>query len=93
MPSLIDQADGFDWTDEIVDKLIRKHNVQTDEVEECFEHAGYVIRRIQDNLYYLYGQAQSGRYLFVVYVWRRRFIRVISARDMTQQERRYYKRK
>jgi uncharacterized DUF497 family protein len=43
--------------------------------------------------FYAFGQTMSGRYLFVVF----RFVtpntvRVITARDMTEKERRYYRR-
>ncbi len=93
MPTLLEQAEGFDWVEEIVDKIIRKHNVQIDEVEECFGQIKYKIRTGRNNTYYLYSQSQSGRYLFIVFVWRVRLIRVISARDMNPQERIQYRRK
>jgi uncharacterized DUF497 family protein len=93
LPPLISQAEGFDWQKDIIDKIIRKHGVDPDEVEECFYNENHKLRRAQDELYYLYGQSDSGRYLFVVYAWKQRLIRIISARDMTAKERSYYKRK
>jgi len=93
LPSLIDQADGFDWLEEVIEKLSRKHNVQQDEVEECFHQRRYKVRTGKNNIYYLYSQSQSGRYLFIVFAWRNRLIRVISARDMDSQERIQYRRK
>ncbi|MDQ2808290.1 MAG: BrnT family toxin [Chloroflexota bacterium] len=93
MPTLLEQADGLDWIEEIVEKLSRKHNIQPYEVEECFDQLKYKIRTGRNNTYYLYSQSHSGRYLFIVFVWRTRLIRVISARDMDPQERVQYRRK
>jgi uncharacterized DUF497 family protein len=45
----------------------------------------------------LYGVTDSGRYLFIVFMIKKKdkqnIARVISARDMTQKERRYYRKK
>ena len=35
----------------------------------------------------------SGHYLFIVFVWEGRQVKVISARDMNKSERRFYQRK
>ncbi len=44
-----------------------------------------------ENLYVAYGQTNSGRYLIVFFVRKNKTAALpISARDMTQSERRYY---
>ena len=84
---------GFEWLDWVVEKLISKHNVEPEEVEQCFTNEPYKLRKAQDGKYYFYGQADSGRYLFVVFSWKEHYIRVITARDMTANERREFDRK
>lgn len=93
MPSIIGDFDGFDWLDWVVDKIIEKHSVNPDEVEECFERVPWKVRRVGQGKYQLLGQSSSGRYLFVIFTWRGRFIRVITARDMDDRERALYRRK
>lgn len=82
------------WTQKIVDKIARKHRLRSYEVEEVFfeSEAPLHIRR-SGRLYYAYGRSTTGRYLFVVLfpVGQGR-AQVVTARDMTQQERRLYKR-
>lgn len=46
------------------------------------------------NVYYLYGQTDEGRYLFLVYEIRETgLLRVYSAREMTKEERGKYRHK
>jgi uncharacterized DUF497 family protein len=60
------------WKDQFIEKLLLKHNVTTDEVEEVlfgnslirFWEKGSVAG---ENLYVAYGQANSGRYLIVFF--------------------------
>ena len=85
--------DGFIWEEWVIDKLDWKHQVTTDEVEECFFNPPYKVRRTVANKYLLYGRCFSGRYLFIVFVWVDRQVKVISAREMENHERSYYKQK
>lgn len=82
------------WTETSVDH-IAKHAVSADEVEEvCFnENAPPLIRSGSGNLHYIFGKSDSGRLLFIVV----RFIRqgeivIITARDMNEWEKKYFKR-
>jgi len=63
------------------------------EVEEVFT-GGYKVRRTRQKLYLALGETLDGRLAFVVF---RRlsggFIRVITARDMDDSERRLFRRK
>jgi hypothetical protein len=48
--------------------------------------------RVQgEDLYYAYGRTDGGRYVFVVFIYKRtREALIISARDMDRKERKYY---
>ncbi len=84
------------WKDHFVDKLADKHGVDTQEVEEILFTESHIRLfekgRIKgENLYAAYGQTESGRYLIVFFILKRRTDALpISARDMTRAERKYY---
>lgn len=79
---------GFDWDDRNISHIAR-HNITPDEVEEAF--IGALIRRGRENRLLVYGITDPGRYILIVAVLKSGGIaRVITARDMTQSERRYY---
>lgn len=91
------RIDDFIWLDEFVDKLEDKHGVYQEEVEDIFFNQP-AIRRIQkgkvkgENLYRAFGQTIDGRYLTVIFIYKpfNRSVLVISARDMSQKERKSY---
>lgn len=77
----------FDWDEGNEDKIWELHRVTRDEVEEVF-HSHPLVRKAAENKYYVFGQTESGRYLFIVFVWKpNRVVRVITARDMDESER------
>ncbi|MGA7878823.1 MAG: BrnT family toxin [Desulfoferrobacter sp.] len=84
------------WLDEFVDKIIRKHNVFPEEVEEVLS-GNAKIRRLEggnvksEDLYVAFGKSIAGRYLTILFV-RKKDNRalIISARDMTKRERKAY---
>lgn len=87
------------WFDEIIEKLGRKHHVHQNEVREVLSNKSYFRfiekgHRSGDNVYAAMGQADSGRYLIVFFVYKtdKRAI-ILSARDMTRAERRLYEKK
>jgi len=85
------------WLPEIVEKLEVKHGVTIEEVEEVFNldpvyRRGPRGKRRGENLYKVYGQTETGRYLFVVFIYKlNRRALILSARDMTEKERRLYR--
>ena len=84
---------GFEW-DEYNEEHIAKHNVAMDEVEACFFNP-YVWKRKKrgKKRYYLYGQTDGGRYLFIVFeLYHGGIVHPISARDMEPREKRYFQR-
>ena len=83
---------GFVWDDENVAHIAR-HGVWLGEVEEALVGDPLVLRGADDR-YLAYGHTESDRWLFVVYVRRPGGrVRVLTARDMTEREKRLYRRK
>jgi len=86
------------WKDRFIDKIESKHRVGTEEVEQVLFGRPHVRRaqkgRVKgEDLYAAYGQTAAGRYLIVFFVRKERVAALpISARDMTDSERRYYER-
>ncbi len=84
------------WKEQFVEKLAIKHGVTTNEVEEILFSRPHVRKaqkgRIKgEDLYVAYGQTNAGRYLIVFFIRKNKTSALpISARDMTQSERRYY---
>lgn len=90
------KIEGIIWLDVLIEKLIRKHNVQQNEVREVLfnkPHFRFVEKghRNGENVYTAMGQANSGRYLIVFFVYKTdKHALILSARDMTKSERRLY---
>ena len=93
------QWDGFDWDDGNVDKNL-SHGVTDEEIEEVFlnDEDSPAVRYVGDTRgeprYRALGRTDAGRYLLVAFTFRHRdslrLVRPISARPMTQSERRQY---
>lgn len=80
------------WSQEVVDKIWQKHHVSPEEVEEAIYDDKPICHKGAANSYCVYGQAMSGRYLFIVVRKKDKGARykVITARDMQDKEKRYY---
>ena len=84
------------WLSDIVDKIVTKHGVTVYEVESLFNDKPIFSKiekgRIRgEHLYRILGQADSGRYLAVFFVYKKtREALIVSARGMTARERKYY---
>jgi hypothetical protein len=84
------------WKEVFVDKLERKHRVMPDEVEQVLFSKPFIRRAEKgrvpgEDMYVAYGQTTAGRYLVVFFILKYQTAALpISARDMTQAERRYY---
>lgn len=91
--------DDFIWLPQIVDKLMSKHDLSPEEVEEVFfnrprfrfHEKGHVR---DEDMYTAFGRSSSGRDLIVFFLLKplRRAL-IISARDMEPSERKRYERK
>ena len=90
------QLKNIIWIDKYVSKIKTKHNVTVEEVEEALFSNALFYRARKGNvkgedIYIAYGKNQSGRYLFIVLIYKSPMQGlIISARDMTIKERRYY---
>lgn len=90
---------GFIWLEDIVQKLIWKHSVETEEVRAIFlNNPRYRFvekgHRKDENVYAAFGQTDAGRYLICFFVHKQdNRALVLSARDMTDAERKRYGRK
>lgn len=87
------------WIDKFVDKIISKHNVYPEEVEEMFLN-NPLIRKLQggdikgEDLFVSFGRTKAGRYLSALFVRKKdKRVLVISARDMSKNERKRYGKK
>ena len=83
------RIEGFIWREWVIEKLLARHSVTPDEVEEVFFNSPLKVRKASSGKYLLYGTSDSGRYLFVIFAWDESKVRVITARDMTKAERRF----
>jgi uncharacterized DUF497 family protein len=90
---------SFVWLEDIVQKLLWKHAVAQHEVTEIFANSPrfrFVERgyRSGENVYSALGQTDGGRYLAIFFVYKKdgRAL-IVSARDMTDSERRRYAKK
>ncbi len=86
-------------TSEIFDKLIWKHNVQEFEIREIFRDAPR-YRFIEkgrfkgEHMYLVLGVTDPGRYLSVFFVYKKnKNALIVTARDMTDKERKRYAKK
>jgi uncharacterized DUF497 family protein len=83
-------------SDEVLEKLAVKHGISFSEVEEACLYRGerdQVQRVGRGGVMLLYGRSFAGRYLTVVLAHKKAGAwRVVTARDMTDHERRNYRR-
>jgi uncharacterized DUF497 family protein len=91
--------EGIIWLRSIVDKLAFKHHVETYEVEEALTREPkfrFVEKgeREGENVYMALAQTEAGRYLTVLFIYKRsKEALILSARDMAKKERKLYGRK
>lgn len=93
--NLVAECEGFEWDDGNLLKNWEKHKVTASECEQTFFHQPLVVagdekHSTREVRFFALGQTDMGRLLFVVFAVRKKFIRVISARDMNRRERKAY---
>lgn len=91
------EAEGFLWDAGNQPKIWERHSVTAAEAEQSFFHEPFLVvhdakRSQSEDRFHALGRTASDRKLFVVFTFRERRIRVISARDMNQRERGIYER-
>ena len=92
---VLSQCTGFEWDAHNSNKIIEKHGVTPVECEQVFFNlpilAGDDVKHSKtENRFYVLGQTDSSRLLFLVFTVRKDKLRVISVRDMNKKERRVY---
>lgn len=82
------------WDQETVDHIAR-HAVSPEEVEQVlFNDIDVpIIMRSRENKYLTYGETDSGRFLFIVWLSKYRKTRIVTARDMTKKEKQFYRKR
>ena len=84
---------------DVIDKLAFKHRVEQEEVEEVFENRPKFRflekgERAGEDVYVALGQSDAGRYLAVMFIYKRsKDALILSARTMARKERRLYGKK
>ena len=90
---------GIIWLEDILDKLERKHAVKQEDVRQVFASLPrfrFVEKghRRGEDVYSAMGQTEAGRYLIIFFVLKKdNHALVLSARDMTDPERKQYGKK
>jgi len=89
------QIVGFEWDVGNIDKNLIKHGVENWECEQIFFNEPLIVfddpKHSQfERRWSVFGKTDAGRKLTVIITVRNRLIRVISVRDMSQKERKYY---
>lgn len=87
------------WLEAVEDKIVQKHQVYPEEVEEILAgkpHVRFMERGHQpgEDLYAAFGQIDGGRYLAVYFILKNpQTALIVTARDMTRKEIKRYGRK
>jgi uncharacterized DUF497 family protein len=86
---------GFEWDEGNREKNWIRHQVSVPECEQVFFNTPLLVAEDEQHSsieprYYVLGQTNAGRKLFVVVTVRGELIRVISARNMSRRERKEY---
>jgi uncharacterized DUF497 family protein len=86
------------WLEAVIEKLLQKHQVDTDEVTEALTGRPKIRmiekgHRTGEDLYLALGRTDAGRYLSVFFLLKTGGIAlIVSARDMSSSERKRYER-
>jgi uncharacterized DUF497 family protein len=82
------------WNQETVDH-IANHGVSPEEVEQVLfnDEDVPIIMRGKENKYLTYGETENGLFLFVVWVSKYRKTNIVTARDMTNKEKKFYRKR
>jgi hypothetical protein len=96
-PDRLSKCEGFEWDAGNSEKIRTRHQVTSAECEQLFFNQPLVNDNDEEHSvgelrFYALGRTDAARLLFVVFTLRGRLIRIISARDMSREERRIYAR-
>ncbi len=82
------------WDQDAVDHIYN-HSVSPEEVEDVLfnDVNPPLIMRGKEGKYLAYGKTSGGRLLLVVWAFKNRKTKIVTARDMTKKEKQFYKKK
>jgi len=88
------KIEKISWDQEAVDH-ISNHMVSPEEVEEVLfnDVDTPLMMRGEEGKYLAYGKTYGGRLLFIVWVSKYKKTKIITSRDMTEKEKRFYRRR
>jgi uncharacterized protein len=82
------------WDDDTIEHIWERHHLGIDEVDDAFRDPEALIHTSKYHRQVIYGQTGGGRYLtIIVEPISRKEAWLITARDMTDSERKRYKRR
>lgn len=82
----------LDWDEDVVEKIIVKHQVTPEEVEEVVWESDFRSRRLGKKRFMILGKASSGRHLIVILDrLKRGDFKPVTAREMTEKENRSFR--
>jgi uncharacterized protein len=85
------RIESLEIDDHILEKIESKHGITFEEVEGACLSEKRHVRRSREGLYKLFSQTVAGRYILVVLVnLERGNWKIVTAREMTDNERRLY---
>ena len=89
------EFNGFDWDEGNVGKNWVSHHVSPQEAEQVFFNRPLIVaddpkHSQNEKRYFVLGQTDEDRELFIAFTIRSKRIRVVSARDMSSRERKVY---
>lgn len=83
---------SFEWDERNLEHIAR-HDVDPDEAEAAIDNYPLILRTT-DNKYLAYGQTDEGRFLLIVFIRKPGpLVRVITARELTEGEKKQYRRR
>jgi len=96
-PEELARCSGFDWDAGNTAKNWDLHQVTQAECEQAFFNRPILVTvdegySAEERRYAALGQTEAGRRLSIVFTIRETLVRVISARNMSRRERRFYER-
>ena len=89
------RCNRFEWDEHNTEKIWVKHHVSPTECEQLVFNVPLIVgedikHSKQEERYYVLGNTDAERLLFIVFPIRQDRSRVISARDMNRKERKVY---
>jgi len=95
LSQLFPEVTGFQWDEGNSEKSWRRHGVRQVEAEQVFFNQPVLIapdlkHSGAERRYFALGRTDTDRELLVVFTLRGPLLRVISVRQMSRRERRYY---